>query len=512
MKSNDELFELIKALSMHERRYVVLHASRFKDKGKNNVVRLFNILCRQKEFDEAYIRKKYAGEKFAKRYAETKYHLHKLIMKTIGNYHSSRTIDFEIQEMLRYFDALSEKGLFTHCKKVISKARKLAEQNERFPLLLEILQRERQLMFHAEFSSDKTEKSMDLFFETYDSTIQKIKNEREYRYLSHRLQLKILQKGVSRSEKESKDLKDLMNNHLLQDEARALSGNAKLLFNSIHIVYWDNQHNYAEALKYSKRHLQLSDPSENSSLYIMTYYNVLGFYIKLKQFDELRTHLKIFHTIPQRFPVSLRSRIDIFVFYYILETEVLVQTGRFKEALHFEDKIKEGMEKYGDKLPGRQQFDLIFNLSYIHFGAGQYKTSAQWLRKILTLDSIHVKADFYNAALIFNLIIHSELQNDGLLESLIRSTYRYLMKMDHLHSFERAVITFIRKVLPGVHSNKELITAFIKFKKELEKLEQDPYEKKGLTYFDLISWLESKIKKRPFAEIVREKAATQSRH
>ena len=37
-------------------------------------------------------------------------------------------------------------------------------------------------------------------------------------------------------------------------------------------------------------------------------------------------------------------------------------------------------------------------------------------------------------------------------------------------------------------------------------LSKDPYESRAFEHFDFISWLESKIEKRPFVEIVREKA------
>ncbi len=41
---------------------------------------------------------------------------------------------------------------------------------------------------------------------------------------------------------------------------------------------------------------------------------------------------------------------------------------------------------------------------------------------------------------------------------------------------------------------------------QFKKLKTDPYEKGAFEYFDFISWLESKIENRPFAEIIKEKA------
>ena len=47
-------------------------------------------------------------------------------------------------------------------------------------------------------------------------------------------------------------------------------------------------------------------------------------------------------------------------------------------------------------------------------------------------------------------------------------------------------------------------------KSDLEKILKNPYELEFLVDFDIISWLDSKIEKRPFAEIVRKKAIAYS--
>ena len=41
---------------------------------------------------------------------------------------------------------------------------------------------------------------------------------------------------------------------------------------------------------------------------------------------------------------------------------------------------------------------------------------------------------------------------------------------------------------------------------ELKKYEDDPYEKRAFLYLDIISWLESKIDRKPLQYIIKEKA------
>jgi len=51
-----------------------------------------------------------------------------------------------------------------------------------------------------------------------------------------------------------------------------------------------------------------------------------------------------------------------------------------------------------------------------------------------------------------------------------------------------------------------LQSAFADLLDHLIPLTTNPYEKRAFVYFDIISWLESKIQNRPVKEVIREKA------
>ncbi|MBI4931145.1 MAG: hypothetical protein HY841_10305 [Bacteroidetes bacterium] len=94
----------------------------------------------------------------------------------------------------------------------------------------------------------------------------------------------------------------------------------------------------------------------------------------------------------------------------------------------------------------------------------------------------------------------------ALQQSLVRSTYRFLLKRNRLYKFEECILNFIRKKLSKIHSQKELLHSFSELKKEITQIMKDPFERGIIQDFDFVSWLESKIENRSFAEIVREKA------
>ncbi|TAL63025.1 MAG: hypothetical protein EPN85_01145 [Bacteroidetes bacterium] len=112
---------------------------------------------------------------------------------------------------------------------------------------------------------------------------------------------------------------------------------------------------------------------------------------------------------------------------------------------------------------------------------------------------------------IMQILIHYELNTPDILQHLIIAAYRFLLKRKQLYKVEEGILNFIRRLSKTAASQKALLNEFSRFRDELVQITKDPEEKKALLYFDLISWLESKMEKRLFAEIVKRKARSRVR-
>ena len=156
----------------------------------------------------------------------------------------------------------------------------------------------------------------------------------------------------------------------------------------------------------------------------------------------------------------------------------------------------------------KKSSELLLNgtIACIYFGATDYTEALNYLNKIINNTIVDVRNDVSCFARILNLIVHFELGNYELLEYVVISTYRFLYKKNRLYKLETSVIDFTRKKNPKIKSDKELIIAFREFKSTIEEIFKDPFEQKALEFFDFISWLESKIANKPFAEIIKEKS------
>ena len=81
--------------------------------------------------------------------------------------------------------------------------------------------------------------------------------------------------------------------------------------------------------------------------------------------------------------------------------------------------------------------------------------------------------------------------------------------MNDLHEVQKAMIRFVRGL--GDIYPHELKTAFEALYEELRQYENDPYERRSFLYLDILSWLESKIKNEPIADIISKKALSINR-
>ena len=107
---------------------------------------------------------------------------------------------------------------------------------------------------------------------------------------------------------------------------------------------------------------------------------------------------------------------------------------------------------------------------------------------------------------ILNLVAHYEAGEDYHLERLIKSTYKFLIKMEDLYQVQKEMIQFLRNL--GDIYPHEIKSEFKKLHAKLKALEDDPYERRSFLYLDIISWLESNIEGRSIPEIIQKKALT----
>ena len=183
--------------------------------------------------------------------------------------------------------------------------------------------------------------------------------------------------------------------------------------------------------------------------------------------------------------------------------------GTFEKGLYLVKIIEYGIEKHRDRIDQHHVMIFYYKIACLYFGVGDNKTCISYLKRIIENKSLKMREDLMCFARVLSLVAHYEAGLDYHLEVQLKSTYKFLLKMNDLHEVQKEMIKFLRKL--GDIYPHELKGEFQKLYDELKKYEDHPYEKRAFLYLDILSWLESHLQNRPVADVIREKAMVLTR-
>ncbi len=502
MAKNTDLFDLIHSLNQSEKRYFKLEAS--KQQGEKNYLKLFDAIDKQSNYDEDKLLRKFKTQAFSKQFSSAKNYLYNLILKSLSNYHSDKSVADKLQSEYVRISLLHIKGLHEQCYKLLKKVKKEAYRIENFGLLVNIIELEMKII--AEKSPKRYNQMLLQLTDDRMDCMNKYANSIAYHNLIWKAIYWISKKGIARNENENRQTKiqELMANDLLQSESKALSVTAKLHFNNIWFLYEYYQGNYAQSLQYKEREIEVLENHPLLEEQYPEYVKKLSNAITI--INHLRLHTKLF-TYLDKLKQLLSSKLTaelkpiVFISYYNAALISYAQMGVVDKPLNLIPEINEGLKKYQKRLHTSRLLDLFLNICILYFKTEQFEKAQIWLEKVLSQSDL-IREDVHCFARVFDLLIHFELDNDLLLESLIRNYKRYLKKREKYYLFEDIILQFLKKSLEVVNL-KELQLLYQNLHNELLKLQQNAYEKHLLQYFDFIAWVEAKIQRKPLIEILR---------
>ena len=176
--------------------------------------------------------------------------------------------------------------------------------------------------------------------------------------------------------------------------------------------------------------------------------------------------------------------------------------GSFGEGLKEVPAIEEKLKEHALYLDSHRQLVFNYKIATLYFGNGNYDDSIDYLQKIIN-GSEEMRGDLQCYARLLHLMAHYELGNFEIIESLIRSVYRFMAKMENLTIVEEQMFRFLRNSF-HVHRQK-LKPELEKLLVNIKKLEKNRFQTRSFAYLDIISWIESKVLEKPMSSIIREK-------
>ncbi|TXG38526.1 hypothetical protein [Seonamhaeicola maritimus] len=505
-EQKDNLFVLVKSLSKSEKRQFKLYVGRLGVNEDSKFLLLFNILDKLPRYDEAAILKKGIVKK--QQLSNLKAHLYKQILISLRLNPSHQDIRVQIREQLDFATILYHKGLYKQSLKILDKAKNLAIANEEKNIAYEIVELEK-IIESQYITRSLSNRADELTVQAKELSLQNVVASK-LSNLSLQLYGLFLKTGYVKNDAENKRITEYFNARLPKYDINTLGFREKLWLYKAHLWYSFLTQDFLSCYKYALKWVNLFYDNKdmialNPVFFLRGNHYLLESLFYLRKYDKFKEYLFKLETVTKEKGFPIDDNIEGLVFLYLYSNKFNLHfiEGSFKAGLPLIDEVLEELKKYQNRIDEHHFMVFYYKIASMYFGAGDNKGCIQFLDKIISNKSLQMREDLLCFSRILNLVAHYEAGLDYNLDVLIKSTYKFLIKMEDLYEVQKEFIKFLRGL--GDIYPHEVKNEFIKLHDKLKEFEDDPYQSRAFLYLDIISWLESKIENKPIAEVISSK-------
>ena len=508
----DFLFVLIKSLSKSEKRQFKIFASRLETSSNTKFIELFTILDKSDVYDEKIILKSGSIKKV--QLSNLKSYLYKQILVSIRLNIPSQNIRYQLREQIDFATILYNKGLYKQSLKILDKTKQQALENDEKHMAYEIVEFEK--LIESQYITRSIQGRADELAVqakelNYRNTISsKLSN------LSLQLYGIMLKTGYVKSDEEHQQIDNYFNKHIAKFDENKFGFREKYWYYNANLWRSFLVQDFLSCYKFAHKWVTLFYDTPNM-IYLNPVFFLKGNHYLLESLFMLKykTNFKKYliqleETINDpKFPVNDNIASLCFLYLYNNKLNFHILEGSFAESEYLIPEVLYKMNQHSEHLDEHHEMLFYYKIACIYFGNEKYNESLFYLEKIINNKNLTMREDLMCFARLLYLILHYELGNDYYLENQLKSTYKFLLKMNDLHEVQKEIIRFLKNlnsIYPG-----DIKKEFIKMKEHFVELEKNTYEKRAFLYLDIISWLESKIENRKIGDIIREKAQLSNR-
>ena len=511
-EQKDNLFVLVKSLTKSEKRQFRLYVGRMGSNNDSKFLNLFQQLDRMNRYDEKVILSK--GIVTKQQLSNLKAHLYKQILISLRMNPVHKNIRILIREQLDFATILYQKGLYKQSLKVLEKAKLIALKNEEKYSAYDIVELEKVIesQYITRSLSNRTEALI------LESNLLRTQNDLATKLSNLSLQLyeRLIKAGYAKSDEEFREITQFFYEKLPKLDYDTLGFREKLWYFKAHVWYSFLIQDFLSTYRYAAKWIEMFEEKPSmiaihpvfylkGNNYLMESLTLIKYPSKFK--DTLKQ--MIVRTTHEDFPVNDNLKALNFLFYYSNKLNLHFLEGCFDEAVTVIPEILKGIKDYSNQIDAHHIMMFYYKIACVYFGAADYENCIVFLDKIISNKRLKMREDLLCFSRVLNIFAHYEAGFDYHLETHLRDTYKFLIKMNDLHAVQKAMIRFVRNL--GDIYPHEIKTAFENLYTELKQYENDPYERRSFLYLDILSWLESKIKNVPIAEIIQQKATLLNR-
>lgn len=502
-RSLDELFLLIKTLEKGEKRNFKRYVGRNVATDDLKVITLFDAIDKSDVYDEdSMLRKNPSIHK--QQLSNLKAHLYKQVLASLRLIRNDQSIDIQLHEHLDYARILYNKGLYHQSLKILQKTKDLAKQFHQMTFWLQALFFEKKIeTLHITRSFEDRAEQLSQEVEELNGRLAMVG-----RLSSLALQLYgwYIKNGHIRHEKDAEAVRIFFHEKMPVKANEYHGFYEKLYLAQCYAWYGFILQDFLSYYKNCQRWVDLFE-KEPHMMRVEPQHFIKGMHNLLNAHFMLRNDRK-FDVAIRRFEefydskdgnASVNTRVQGFVYLYLAKINQHFLDGSFSDGLRLVPIIEEKLFEFEMQLDRHRTLIFYYKIACLYFGCGDFDNTIVYLNKI-----IHWKADLRSDlqcyARLLHMLAHYELGNDAILESQVRSVYRFMSKMKNLSIVENEIFAFLRSAF--AMGKSELKQGFQSLFEKLKRVEGNPLESRSFMYLDILSWLESKIENVPVQTVI----------
>ena len=473
---------------------------------------LFNLLDKMRKYDEKKIIESNIVTK--QQLSNLKAHLYKQILISLRLNPQHKNVKLHIRSQIDFATILYQKGLYRQSLKILDKVKSYALKYDENTSAYEIVEFEK-LIESLYVTRSLTNRTNELVTQT--NHLKQINDvSSSLSNISLQLYEKLIKAGYAKSDSESREIKSIFDEKIKYYIPENLGFREKLIYYQSWVWYSLLAQDFLSSYKYASKWIDTFN-NKPEMINIHPVYYLKGYNFLLEALSLIKYPSKFKNSLDdmievvedESFPVNQNLNALIFLYKYNNLFNLHVLEGTFKESIKIIPEVIDGIEKNKNFIDQHHIMLLYYKIACMYFTVDEFDKCIKYTSLIMRNKNIKMREDLQCFTRILNLIAHWEAGLDFNLDKIIKETYNYLEKLNDLHEVQKTILKYLNgleNIYPGE------IKGFLRnLYNELKKYEDDPYEKRAFLYLDIISWLESKIDRKPLQNIIKEKAILNNR-
>lgn len=505
-RNSDALFQLIKSLEKAEKRNFKLYIRRNSGNEDLKIISLFDALDKMPEYDEAALLRKLRSVG-KPQLANSKQHLYKQLLASLRLLKTADSIDMQLNEQLDYARILYNKGLYHQSLRILDRLKEVARAHFKSNFLTQVIAWEKKIEA-LHITRSMMDRAEQLNRESLE-VVDRVERVTRLSNLSLQLYSWYIRHGHARHENDERGVR-LFLQERLPENAHLFEGfYERLYLCQTYCWYAFIRQDFLQYYRYSRKWVEQfkARPAMikvETGFFIKGLHNLLNAHFDLRNYAGFDKALADFELFAQSDLVAKHDnhRIQSTVYIYGARVNRHFMTGTFTAGLALVPELEAWLKKHEPYLDEHRIMVFQYKIANLYFGSGKFDKAIDYLHPIIHHNT-ELRIDLQCYARLLHLMAHYELQNDSVIESLTRSVYRFMAKMKNFTGVDEAIFRFLRK---SFHTpSRQLSPHLQELLGEVKGLEKDRFQTRTLAYLDVISWVESKVYRKPLGEVIREK-------